>query len=125
MKEAIAIAATMRQFFPTYLDVMSRSIGAQLSYANTIHASFAVLVGKTEVEDGKVTLRNLASGEQEKLSLDECVERLKTVFAVGNWDKAIRGRVRHIIEWTRDFNRFLCGGIRIGLYSGFFSVYNV
>ena len=84
MKEAIAIAATMRQFFPTYLDVMSRSIGAQLSYANTIHASFAVLVGKTEVEDGKVTLRNLVSGEQEKLSLDECVERLKTVFAVGN-----------------------------------------
>lgn len=84
MKEAIAIAATMRQFFPTYVDVMSRSIGAQLSYANTIHASFAVLVGKTEVEDGKVTLRNLVSGEQEKLSLDECVERLKTVFAVGN-----------------------------------------
>ncbi|RJS86341.1 histidine--tRNA ligase [Methanophagales archaeon] len=76
MKEAIAIAATLREFFPTYVDVMSRSIGAQLSYANAIHASFAVLVGKTEVKEGKVTLRNLVSGEQEKLGLDECVERI-------------------------------------------------
>jgi len=66
----------LRGFFPTYVDVMSRSIGAQLSYANAIHASFAVLVGKTEVKEGKVTLRNLVSGEQEKLGLDECVERI-------------------------------------------------
>ncbi len=59
------------------MDVMGRSISAQLSYANSIPASFAVLVGKKEVEEGKVTLRNLESGEQEKLGMDECVERIK------------------------------------------------
>jgi histidyl-tRNA synthetase len=60
--------------------VMARSIGAQLSYANSIHASFAVLVGKNEVEEGEVTLRNLESGEQEKLGVGECVERIKACF---------------------------------------------
>ncbi|NQE53835.1 Histidine--tRNA ligase [ANME-1 cluster archaeon GoMg3.2] len=76
-KEAITIATTLREFFHTYMDVMGRSISAQLSYANSIPASFAVLVGKKEVEEGKVTLRNLESGEQEKLGMDECVERIK------------------------------------------------
>ena len=76
-KEAITIANTLREFFHTYMDVMGRSISAQLSYANSIPASFAVLVGKKEVEEGKVTLRNLESGEQEKLGMDECVERIK------------------------------------------------
>jgi histidyl-tRNA synthetase len=76
-KEAITIATTLREFLYTYIDVMGKSIGAQLSYANSIHASFAVLVGKNEVEEGKVTLRNLKSGEQEKLGVDECVERIR------------------------------------------------
>jgi len=81
MKEAITISTTLREFFHTYIDVMGRSISAQLSYANSISASFAVLVGKKEVEEGKVTLRNLESGEQEKLSVEECVERImKCVF---------------------------------------------
>ncbi len=82
-EEAVRIASNLREFFPTYLDVMSRSIGAQLSYANSLHASFAVLVGKNEVKEGKVTLRNLETGEQEKLGVEECVERLKACFDMG------------------------------------------
>ena len=80
VKEAIKIASELREFFPTYVDVMRRSISAQLSYANSINASFAVLVGKTEIKEAKVTLRNLDTGKQEKLSVEECVERLKVGF---------------------------------------------
>ncbi len=80
IKEAIKITAKLREHFPTYMDVMSRSISAQLSYANSIHASFAVLVGKNEIRDGKLTLRNLDTGEQEKMGLEECVNRIKTYF---------------------------------------------
>ncbi len=80
VKEAIKIASKLREFFPTYMDVMRRSISAQLSYANSINASFAVLVGKNEMKEAKVTLRNLDTGEQEKLSVEECVERLKVGF---------------------------------------------
>ncbi|MCW3142236.1 MAG: His/Gly/Thr/Pro-type tRNA ligase C-terminal domain-containing protein, partial [Methanophagales archaeon] len=64
----------------THLDVMSRSLSAQLSYANAIQASFAVLVGKNELKEGKVTLRNLDTGEQEKMGIEECVGKIKACF---------------------------------------------
>lgn len=80
IKEAIKIASELREFFPTHMDVMSRSLSAQLSYANAINASFAVFVGKNEVKEGKVTLRNLHTGEQEKLDVEECVEIIRTWF---------------------------------------------
>jgi histidyl-tRNA synthetase len=80
IKEAIKIASKLREFFPTHIDVMSRSLSAQLSYANAINASFAVFVGKNEIKEDKVTLRNLDTGEQEKMGVEECVERIKAYF---------------------------------------------
>ncbi len=80
MKEAIKIASRLREFCPTHIDLMNRSLSAQLKYANTRHDSFAVLVGKNELGEGKVTLRNLDTGEQEKISVVDCVARLKAYF---------------------------------------------
>lgn len=82
VKEALKIASKLREFFTTQIDVMNRSLSAQLSYANAIHASFAVLVGKNELKEEKVTLRYLNTGEQEKLGVEECVERIKAYFDV-------------------------------------------
>jgi histidyl-tRNA synthetase len=84
MKTAIRIATTLREFVPTHthIDLMNRSLSAQLKYANTRHDSFAVLVGKNELKEANVTLRNLNTGEQEKLSVEGCVERLKAYFSV-------------------------------------------
>jgi len=79
IKEAVKIASKLREFFPTYIDVMRRSLSAQLSYANAINASFAVFVGKNEVKEGKLTVRNLDTGEQEKIGVEECVERIKVL----------------------------------------------
>ena len=83
LKEAIEIASTLRrlrEFVPTHIDLMNRSLSAQLKYANTRHDSFAVLVGKNELKDANVTLRNLDTGEQEKISVEDCVARLKAYF---------------------------------------------
>ncbi|MEA2074652.1 MAG: histidine--tRNA ligase [Euryarchaeota archaeon] len=79
-KEAIKIASRLREFVPTYIDLMNRSLSAQLKYANAHHDSFAVLVGKNELKEGKVTLRNLITGEQEKISVVDGVARLKAYF---------------------------------------------
>jgi histidyl-tRNA synthetase len=84
VKEAIRIASTLREFFRTQVDVMNRSLSAQLSYANAIRASFAVLVGKNELKEGKVTLRDLTTGKQEGMSLEECVGRIKATL--GFWE---------------------------------------
>lgn len=77
VREAIRIASLLRAFVPTHIDLMARSISAQLKYANALSSSFAVMVGTDELREGVVTLRNLSTGEQERMSLDACVARLK------------------------------------------------
>ncbi|OPX81736.1 MAG: Histidine--tRNA ligase [Methanosaeta sp. PtaB.Bin087] len=61
---------------PIVLDVMGRGLGAQLKQASAIGASFAVIIGPKEVEEGKLTLREMSTGSQESLSLGEIAERL-------------------------------------------------
>ncbi len=80
MKAAIEIASRLREFVPTHIDLMNRSLSAQLKYANAHHDSFAVLVGKNELKEAKVTLRNLNTGEQEKISVDDLCDEIKGLF---------------------------------------------
>ncbi|GAB6285711.1 MAG: histidine--tRNA ligase [Methanoregula sp.] len=50
----------------TEMDLMERSLGAQLAHAAKT-ADFAVVIGKREAESGEVTLKNLHSGDQRTL----------------------------------------------------------
>ena len=49
----------------------------QMSYANAKQIPFVVLAGENEMNAGKVTLKNMETGEQSLLSEDELIERLK------------------------------------------------
>lgn len=75
-KEALKIANSLRRHVPTHVDVMERSITAQISYANAIGASYAVIVGPKELQAGKVTLKDMETGEQELLALDDVIQRI-------------------------------------------------
>jgi len=77
---AIEMASRLRQYVPTHIDLMNRSLKAQLKYANTRNDLFAVMIGTDELQEGMVTLRDLVTGSQEKLSVDACVERLRARF---------------------------------------------
>jgi len=81
--EAIEAARALREGIaaPVVLDVMGRGLGAQLKQASTIGASFAVIIGPKEVEEGMFTLRNMATGSQESLSLEDIVEKLASETA--------------------------------------------
>ncbi len=80
LRVAIHLASQLREFVPTHIDLMNRSLSAQLKYANTLNDSFAILVGKDELNEGVVTLRDLKTGDQEKLHVEDCVERIKVYF---------------------------------------------
>lgn len=75
-KDALKIALALRKHIPTHTDVMGRSFNAQLSHANAIGASHAVIVGPKELQVGKVTLKDMKTGEQALLTLDEVVKRI-------------------------------------------------
>jgi len=59
------------------VDLAQRKLGAQLEYAAKINASYAIIVGQKELEEKAFTVRDLSSGKQEKLPLDEILARLR------------------------------------------------
>ena len=48
----------------------------QMSYANAKQIPYVVLAGESEIAQGKVTLKNMETGEQELLDADALVEKL-------------------------------------------------
>lgn len=52
------------------LDIMNRKLRRAMEYANKKYR-YVIIVGKKEVEENKVTLRDMESGEQKFLGIDE------------------------------------------------------
>lgn len=75
--QATKIAGSLRKSIPLVMDVMGRSLGAQLKAAASAGAEFVVIVGKDELDAGKLTLRDMAGGDQESLDLPAIEEKLK------------------------------------------------
>jgi histidyl-tRNA synthetase len=51
-------------------------VGKQFMYADKRQIPFAVIVGETEMKEGKFALKNLVSGEQVLVDFDELRKRL-------------------------------------------------
>ena len=49
----------------------------QMSYANAKHIPFVVLAGENEMNAGKITLKNMETGDQSLLSTKELIEKIK------------------------------------------------
>lgn len=49
----------------------------QMAYANAKNIPFVVIVGENEMNEGKVTLKDMATGDQTMLSVDDLVERMR------------------------------------------------
>jgi histidyl-tRNA synthetase len=49
----------------------------QMAYANAKHIPFVALAGESEIQQGKVTLKNMETGEQMLLTAEELVEKVK------------------------------------------------
>ena len=79
--DAARIAVSLRRSVPTVLDVMGRSMGAQLKAASGAGTRHAVIVGREELDSGRLILRDMSGGEQENLTLEEIVERLSPIYS--------------------------------------------
>ncbi|MFT4250200.1 MAG: histidine--tRNA ligase [Candidatus Woesearchaeota archaeon] len=75
VQEAFVFAQTLRKIgYRVDLDVMGRSISKNLDYADKQNISFVLVVGKRDLDEGVVTLKNMRTGEEEKLSVGELEE---------------------------------------------------
>ncbi len=61
------------------LDYLSRSVKAQMREANKLNASFVLFVGGEEYEKGEVQLKNMKTGEQILININQLDKVLKIV----------------------------------------------
>lgn len=52
-------------------DVVGRGLRAQMKYADKIGAKFCMVLGDNEIEQGKAVIKNMSSGEQTEIVLDD------------------------------------------------------
>lgn len=77
-KHALSILSKLRaagirsEIFPE-----SAKLKKQMNYANQKHIPFVLLIGSEEIETGKYTLKNMLSGEQNSLMINEITEKIK------------------------------------------------
>lgn len=59
------------------IDLMRRGVGKSLKYASSINTKKAIIIGKKEIEQDSVTLRDMESGEQNIIKISKINEIFK------------------------------------------------
>ena len=67
----LRVAGVSAEIYPD-----SSKMKKQMAYANAKEVPFVAIVGENEMTEGKVMLKNMATGEQSLLTVDELVEAL-------------------------------------------------
>ncbi|MBI1729906.1 histidine--tRNA ligase [Candidatus Acetothermia bacterium] len=75
-KEGLLIAQELRRAgIKVDLDLAGKGMRANFEYANAYEIPYVVIIGKKELEQGKVTLRDMKTGEEQQLKLGEVIEK--------------------------------------------------
>ena len=61
----------------TDVDLVGKKLKKILSYADTLGINYVVLVGAMDIEEGNVTVKDMLTGEQEKVEIENIVDSLK------------------------------------------------
>lgn len=66
-----------KQGFRVMSDIAERNVKGQFKYADRVHSRYTVVIGEDEINGGELTLKNMESGDQTKIRLDELAAILK------------------------------------------------
>ncbi len=78
--EAFRIALDFRrQGISTELELADRKLAKSLAHANALGVSYVVLIGPAERAAGRVVLRDMKSGKQEQMGVEEAIKKLKPI----------------------------------------------
>lgn len=76
LKATELCAVLRREGFKAQTDICGRGLKAQMKYADKLGAEFTAVLGDNELEAGRVRLKNMASGGETEVSLDNLSEEL-------------------------------------------------
>ncbi|MFH1786887.1 MAG: histidine--tRNA ligase [archaeon] len=73
--EAIGIASALRETgLSASYDIAGRKLSKNLEWANSNSVSYCIIVGKRDLEEKKVTVRNMETGDEKKVELKKIAE---------------------------------------------------
>ncbi|MBO3841613.1 MAG: histidine--tRNA ligase [Candidatus Brockarchaeota archaeon] len=76
---AAKLAGTLRmRGVPTLVDYTRRDVSKALSYASKRNVKYVALIGGREVEANTIALKNMETGNQEELKVEQVVEKLSS-----------------------------------------------
>ena len=79
LNESMKIAQQLRDAgINTDIDLLDKSPSKNLEYANSLGIPYVIFAGKKELQEGKVKLRDMRSGKEEMMSINDVVKRLKS-----------------------------------------------
>jgi len=77
---ALKIADDLRSDgIPTDINLATRNLSKQLAYASTIKTKYVIILGDAEQKAGKLKLRNLVTGEESTIYVDEAVKIIRGI----------------------------------------------
>ncbi len=75
-EDMVGLAARLRlSGIPVDFPLSDRSLSKGMKYASSLKYPYVAIMGEEEWEGGKITLRDMATGEQETLSVEELIDR--------------------------------------------------
>lgn len=83
MMEAFKLVNSLRQVgISAESDHLQRSIKAQMKYANKINARYSMIIGESELEEKSVKLKEMESGDEVTIPLNQFVQVFKNMLDV-------------------------------------------
>lgn len=77
-KYALGLVQNLRKnHIRAAVDTQERNLKGQMKYSNKIGAKYSIVIGDDEIESGDLTLKNMESGEQIRISKDDIVEAIR------------------------------------------------
>jgi len=80
VKESIKLVHTLRDNgIRAEKDYMSRSLKAQMKYANKLNAKYITVIGEDEISNNKIKVKNMGNGSEKEIQLNQLVEYIKSI----------------------------------------------
>jgi len=76
--KAVEIAAILRkENIETEVYLEDKKIKAKFKYADKLSIPYVIVIGEEEIENNTVTLKNMETGEQETITLEKVIKKIK------------------------------------------------
>ncbi|MBN2122152.1 histidine--tRNA ligase [Candidatus Micrarchaeota archaeon] len=69
-----AVKALRKEGIPAETDLIGRSLGKQMDYARALRIPWVIIIGSKEMESGRLTLKDMKSGEEKPAKIEEAVK---------------------------------------------------